>query len=79
METIKHVASGKEYEIRVISAEVGFEIRTYRLGTQIGRSYTAPYETAHHFNETATHFTGTRALSQLVECAKSDIDLATRN
>lgn len=72
--SIKHMVNGKEYEIKVVPTQSGFEVRTYRHRTQIGWTYSATQEIADAFNVTAAQITGQGAVASLVNCAKDDLN-----
>jgi hypothetical protein len=73
LESVKHIAKGKEYEIRPISTATGFRICTYFQGKQIGWTYSATYEVAREFDQAVEP----RAVDELIKIAKSDLDRGT--
>jgi hypothetical protein len=71
MRIIKHMVDEKEYEIRAIRTESGFEARTFFAEEQIGyRSYKISHETAHDIQPTLGH----SGIDELIAQAKRDLD-----
>jgi hypothetical protein len=70
LKNVKHVVNRKEYEIRIVPTERGFEVCTYLRGKRIGWTRTAPDEVAHHFKVV----TGLEAVDMLIDGAKDDLN-----
>jgi hypothetical protein len=69
----RYECGGKEFEIRPIAAEHGWEVRIYLDGEERGAVLRAPYETVREFNTYSQPTTGTTALEELIEIAKEKI------
>lgn len=74
LQSEKHIANGKEYEIRIVPTKNGFQVRTYFQGKQIGWTFSATHDVADMFNMTTAQIAGLPAAAELINIAKDDLD-----
>jgi hypothetical protein len=70
MNTVKHSANGREYEIRSVQTNEGWEVATFYAGKRVSPRYKVSFETGQDFQ----HYQGQRAVDALIEIAKADLD-----
>jgi hypothetical protein len=70
MNSIKHTVNGREYEIRSIQTEDGWEVATFFGEKRVSPRYKVSFETGQDFQ----HYSGQRAVEALTDLAKDDLD-----
>lgn len=71
----RYVWQGKEFEIRPVGTELGWEVGIYLNGKKVGPTFRGTYETVREFNIERAPITGRTALEELIELAKEKIRL----
>lgn len=73
MNPVQHTVNGREYEIRSIQTDEGWEVATFYAGKRLSPRYKVSFETGQNFE----HYNGQRAVEALIDIAKADLDAGT--